>query len=774
MAITKLSTPPYVFVANTLVAAAEVNSDVSTIYTKVDEVIDAINLAAGSTASLDARLDVELNADGTFANKDTDGTLAANSDGKIPSQKAVKTYADTKIPKTDIDTTITLGTSDTKVPSQKAVKTYADTALALKANLASPALTGTPTAPTAAVGTATDQIATCNLVNSTAFVTALPGQLGNNGKIVTTDGSNASWTAVKTVGGTSILGSGDIATLPTQTSNSGKFLTTNGTAASWGYPGISNVVTATTATTLTSTKTLLSITSASYGVTVTLPDATTCAIANPIHIIDNKGAYPIRVANSAGTLLGFVYGGVVSHISLVDNSTAAGIWTVENSKLVGAAAQLLTTNLLTIESVVALDSNREFILGKGASNYSYGVIYKKSDNTFGSVTTIRAAATTGKHVAIKSATNQILVVSCTSGSTAFEVVTCSISDTTITVNTAATATLSANISAFADGCGLIQIGSYFVTSYLVSGAAQIRSIYVSGTTCYISDATSLDGTAKGLIVAGDSTHVIACSSATSHIYTKPYLVGGTTSPTLTAGTGTDSNFTSGATPEKLTVLGTRWALLFQSGADQVYGGVISFSSTGNGTTTISTVGMTCASGGGDAIVVGSNKVLWVNYTATNNANILTDTAGTASAGTAITLSSETIRACLYISGTDVYVQDGATSYSVKKINCSGASPVVTLNIAQTNLSNVEMPAFGGSNAMFIKNPLGIYGTTFAQTITTTAATVNFAARVYNGSFTKEGQERVDYAGNVPYRGATDNVRWIGDAATVITKVECVP
>lgn len=33
------------------------------------------------------------------ANKDTDGTLSANSDVKYPSQKAVKTYADTKVPK---------------------------------------------------------------------------------------------------------------------------------------------------------------------------------------------------------------------------------------------------------------------------------------------------------------------------------------------------------------------------------------------------------------------------------------------------------------------------------------------------------------------------------------------------------------------------------------------------------------------------------------------------------------------------------------------------
>jgi hypothetical protein len=37
----------------------------------------------------------------------------------------------------------------------------------------------------------------------------------------------------KTVGGTSILGTGDIATLPSQTGYSGKVLSTNGTTASW-------------------------------------------------------------------------------------------------------------------------------------------------------------------------------------------------------------------------------------------------------------------------------------------------------------------------------------------------------------------------------------------------------------------------------------------------------------------------------------------------------------------------------------------------------------
>ena len=58
-------------------------------------------------------------------------------------------------------------------------KQYVDTALNLKASLASPALTGTPTAPTATAGTNTTQIAT------TAFVTtAINNSGGGSGSLV--------------------------------------------------------------------------------------------------------------------------------------------------------------------------------------------------------------------------------------------------------------------------------------------------------------------------------------------------------------------------------------------------------------------------------------------------------------------------------------------------------------------------------------------------------------------------------------------------------------
>lgn len=74
------------------------------------------------------------------SNKDTDGTLAANSDTKYASQKATKTYSDTKIPLTYVDTDVTLAAnSDTKIASQKAAKTYTDNSVSDKATYLAPA-----------------------------------------------------------------------------------------------------------------------------------------------------------------------------------------------------------------------------------------------------------------------------------------------------------------------------------------------------------------------------------------------------------------------------------------------------------------------------------------------------------------------------------------------------------------------------------------------------------------------------------------------------------
>jgi hypothetical protein len=87
-------------------------------------------------------------------------------------------------------------------------------------------------------------------------------------------------------------------------------------------------------------------------------------LGGPLHCIDNRGAFPVRVCNTSGTLLGFVYGGVTSYVSLDDKSTAAGVWAISNNELVGVSAQnLAASGLLTsVVRVIDLGSNQELLL----------------------------------------------------------------------------------------------------------------------------------------------------------------------------------------------------------------------------------------------------------------------------------------------------------------------------------------------------------------------------------------------------------------------------
>jgi len=105
-------------------------------------------------------------------------------------QLTPKNYCDLKAPINNPSFTGTVGGIDKTMvglsnvdntsDANKPVSTATNTALDLKANLASPALTGTPTAPTASVGTNTTQIAT------TAFV------LANGGTSISTIQTNTS------------------------------------------------------------------------------------------------------------------------------------------------------------------------------------------------------------------------------------------------------------------------------------------------------------------------------------------------------------------------------------------------------------------------------------------------------------------------------------------------------------------------------------------------------------------------------------------------------
>jgi len=130
----------------------------------------------------------------------TDIRVPTKAQGDNSTRAASTAYVDTSTAAEAAIRTTNDNTLQGNINTEAAARIAGDNALAanfaLYALLNSPAFTGIPTAPTAATGTSTAQLATCAFVVATAFNAALPGQPGNAGKFVTTDGINAYWSNV--------------------------------------------------------------------------------------------------------------------------------------------------------------------------------------------------------------------------------------------------------------------------------------------------------------------------------------------------------------------------------------------------------------------------------------------------------------------------------------------------------------------------------------------------------------------------------------------------
>ena len=193
MAITAL-TVPYTHTAGTTAQAAQVNANNDAIKTTVNALVADNNTAAGSKTTLNARLDVELNQDGTSKAKGTAIDLvtrlavAIANDGTIPELVAARGS------KANLDTRLSvLMNADGTIPS--------------KANISGATLT--------------------NPVLSGATLDASPATADNSVKVASTAFTQAAILAASLSG-----------TLPNQTGNAGKVIATNGTIASWQLPFI--------------------------------------------------------------------------------------------------------------------------------------------------------------------------------------------------------------------------------------------------------------------------------------------------------------------------------------------------------------------------------------------------------------------------------------------------------------------------------------------------------------------------------------------------------
>jgi hypothetical protein len=221
---------------------------------------------------------------------------------------------------------------------------------------------------------------------------------------------------------------------------------------------------------------------------------------------------------------------------------------------------------------------------------------------------------------------------------------------------------------------------------------------ISGTTVTIGAATVLNGTnissaSANIYVAAASSSVVLVLTNTiaSTFFATPYTISGTT---ITLGTG--ATYAPGASVADQYIVrpisnGARWAVVISSVSSTV-GMIISVTGT---TATISTV--TLATGGGtddSAVIVSGSKLIYVGADAVAT-NILTDTAGTASAGTQIgplyatttIVSPISLNATINLATFYGYTASVSTVSRVA-INFTGSSPI---------LSDFDVQFIGGTD-----------------------------------------------------------------------------
>jgi len=440
----------------------------------------------------------------------------------------------------------------------------------------------------------------------------------------------------------------------------------------------------------------MTVTPSTHGLYMTLPVGTTCTKGITLFSVYNAGDYDYGIKNSAGTQLGWVRPRTGTVIGLSDNSTAAGIWAtygLEKLGVTAAVANSAATDTSTGKlQRIALDANRTCFVFSGTS--AYAIVYDQSTLSWGSAALIRTGISSGNALAVLAATDKILVVS-NSSTTAMEAVILSISGTAITVEsgTKGTATLAGNISDYGQ---LIAVGSSFVVSYSRSAShSGIRAISVSGVTPTIGAESALSTAVAGVVSLFALGSVVrAVYPDTSLMVCKPFTVSGST---LSAGTLAQ---TAATTTGYKAFLNTSGNIVVLHSDTSLSAAIFKLTST---TEAVSVAVVSASTGFGtliDYINVSATKTVILNSFTGGvwYANILTDTSGTASCGTAITgtfASSISHLAAITSSGNNARFAIGSASLlSQFTLDCSGASASLSnANYVASTTTGIGTPQY---------------------------------------------------------------------------------
>lgn len=530
-----------------------------------------------------------------------------------------------------------------------------------------------------------------------------------------------------------------------------------------GTPGLNALGTG--GATLTGSVTLTSssaaaqvVTPATPGLYATLPNATTCSKGVPLFDIFNAGEFDYGIKNSAGTQLGWIRAGTSGVITLGDNSTAAGAWGCTNLEKVGVTAEYTHPTYATSGTtmiVIELDSDRTaFIFGGNVSV----LVYNKTTQVWGTPTLIRSSGLFFQ--AVKSATDQLLVVSC-DGATALEAVTVNFSNVTPTVNTANkhTATLAGSI---ANMSFMLAVGSSFVVSYgRATNVGGIRAISLSGNTPTIGSESAMTG--SGAIspkIYATGSIVMTMHVASTTFYAKPFTVSGSS---LSAGTEATSTISSAQFKSSVLPNG-RWIVFFINSTQ--YAAIVKLTTT---VAAISATSMGTTTGAPQRIqlaFIGQDKVVCFYHAASTNwyANTVIDTAGTVGVGTEISgVTGANINTNTWVatSGNNIsFVLNYSSGHTVYNFDGSGASPVLSTQYAMPGPSGTAI--FQSPDDSNVRNFRSAYvGNSLTSTHATTSQIFNVRANSSGIRKLSGVNFRVkDASAGVP--GNSDNECWYND------------
>jgi hypothetical protein len=371
-------------------------------------------------------------------------------------------------------------------------------------------------------------------ITAAKLETATNGQLmiGNGTgftKAALTAGTNIAVTNASgavTLGLTGTVAAANGGTGLSASGTSGNVLTSNGTTWTSSLPsGISSVgATITTNTTLTAASPgYQPIAMTALGKSVTLPDATTVTVGSPKFYLNNaSGAYPVGIRNTSGTLLMAIAAGGTAFVSCQDVSTAAGVWNITGDNLEPGLITIDSTFSSTYAGTrylpfLAFDSNKSLHFLALSSGFAAVAV----DNTTGAVgTPVTVSATASmvpRSVFLITSTTAIVFYSSSTGTLIGVVISLS-GATTLTVGTASS-TLTDTGVGVEDFSGAPKIAQLAATLYLVSWATATGAGNTSVAAFQVSGGTTVN--------LGSAVNIIATNN----------VVDSTTTYPLTATTG---------------------------------------------------------------------------------------------------------------------------------------------------------------------------------------------------------------------------------------------